>query len=286
MEPVDRPAARRLDRRAVAGGVAPGRASGHRLQPVPRLARRRSPSGTPRSGRSPPTRASTSTGDRSTSPRRRSTCPAPTPTRRSAAASSGSASAACPSGTSGAAYLLGDAERPPARHRRLPRRRRAPPRDRVRAGRAEPARRVRRRRSPRCSTTSGDRRRRDRSAARRRPTMTATHDVRTPETPDNVAGLRTITSYHLISEVLRSPNFGNGRPDLPADARHAAGHRRRRAPRAPPPRGGAVHAGGDRAVRAGDPPAVSSTGSSPSAAARSPGARRSAATWSSSGCPG
>ena len=35
-----------------------------------------------------------------------------------------------------------------------------------------------------------------------------------PETPDNVAGLRTITSYHLIAEVLRSPNFGNGRPDL------------------------------------------------------------------------
>ena len=45
--------------------------------------------------------------------------------------------------------------------------------------------------------------------------MTAIHDVRIPETPDNVAGLRTFTSYHLISEVLRSPNFGNGRPDLP-----------------------------------------------------------------------
>jgi cytochrome P450 len=39
-------------------------------------------------------------------------------------------------------------------------------------------------------------------------------DVRIPETPDNVTGLRTITSYHLIAEVLRSPNFGNGRPDL------------------------------------------------------------------------
>ena len=44
--------------------------------------------------------------------------------------------------------------------------------------------------------------------------MTATHEVRPPETPDNVAGLRTITAYHLIAEVLRSPNFGNGRPDV------------------------------------------------------------------------
>lgn len=45
--------------------------------------------------------------------------------------------------------------------------------------------------------------------------MTATaHDVRPPEVPDNVRGLRTISSYHLIAEVLRSPLFGNGRPDL------------------------------------------------------------------------
>ncbi|WP_116996936.1 cytochrome P450 [Desertimonas flava] len=43
----------------------------------------------------------------------------------------------------------------------------------------------------------------------------AIDEVRPPEVPDNVAGLRTIDSYHLVSEVLRSPRFGNGRPDLP-----------------------------------------------------------------------
>ena len=44
--------------------------------------------------------------------------------------------------------------------------------------------------------------------------MTVAHEVRPPEVPDNVRGLRAITSYHLVAEVLRSPNFGNGRPDL------------------------------------------------------------------------
>jgi cytochrome P450 len=44
--------------------------------------------------------------------------------------------------------------------------------------------------------------------------MNVAHEVRPPEVPDNVRGLRTITSYHLIAEVLRSPNFGSGRPDL------------------------------------------------------------------------
>ena len=116
--------------------------------------------------------------------------------------------------------------------------------------------------------TSGDRRRRSAVGTE------AEHDRDPRRAHPGDAGQRRRPAHdHVVPRDLRGAALAQLRQRASgpaADARHAAGHRRRRAPRAPAPRSGAVHAGGDRAVRAGDPRTLSSTGSSPSAATPSP----------------